>query len=36
MFFKERWITSVRKINQMYTKLHGITTNDHLLNSRQK
>ncbi|XP_025415989.1 shootin-1-like isoform X2 [Sipha flava] len=35
MFFKERWITSVRKINQMYTKLHGIATNEHLLNSRQ-
>ncbi|XP_026818802.1 RING finger protein PFF0165c-like isoform X1 [Rhopalosiphum maidis] len=35
MFFKERWIASVRKINQMYTKYHGTKTDDHLLNNRQ-
>jgi len=36
MFFKERWITSVRKINQMYTKLHGSKVNEHLFNNKQK
>jgi len=36
MFFKERWITSVRKINQMYAKFHGTKTDDHLLNNKQK
>ncbi|XP_022177803.1 putative leucine-rich repeat-containing protein DDB_G0290503 isoform X2 [Myzus persicae] len=35
MFFKERWITSVRKINQMYTKFHGTKTDDHVLNNKQ-
>ncbi|XP_015379772.1 PREDICTED: putative leucine-rich repeat-containing protein DDB_G0290503 isoform X2 [Diuraphis noxia] len=35
MFFKERWITSVRKINQLYTKFHGTKTDDHLLNNKQ-
>jgi hypothetical protein len=36
MLFKERWIASVRKINQMYTKLHDIKTNEHLVNNKQK
>ncbi|CAI6353326.1 unnamed protein product [Macrosiphum euphorbiae] len=35
MFFKERWIASVRKINQMYTKFHGTKTDDLLLNNKQ-
>uniref|UniRef100_A0A2S2NP52 Centrosomal protein n=1 Tax=Schizaphis graminum TaxID=13262 RepID=A0A2S2NP52_SCHGA len=35
MFFKERWIASVRKINQICTKYHGTKTDDHLLNNRQ-
>ncbi|XP_025415880.1 kinetochore protein SLK19-like isoform X2 [Sipha flava] len=35
MLFKERWIASVRKINQMYTKLHDIKTNEHLVNNKQ-
>ncbi|XP_022181318.1 uncharacterized protein PFB0765w-like isoform X3 [Myzus persicae] len=34
-FFKERWIASVRKINQMYTKFHENKTNKHLLNNKQ-
>ncbi|KAL4104173.1 hypothetical protein QTP88_019484 [Uroleucon formosanum] len=35
MFFKERWIASVRKINQMYTNFHEIKTNKHMLNNKQ-
>jgi len=35
MFFKEKWITSVRKINQMYTKLHGSKVNEYLYNNKQ-
>lgn len=35
MFFKERWITSVRKINQMYTKSCGTKAVDNLLNYKQ-
>ncbi|VVC34125.1 Hypothetical protein CINCED_3A005839 [Cinara cedri] len=36
MFFKERWITSVRKINQILSsKLYESKTNEHLLNKRQ-
>ncbi|XP_060860293.1 uncharacterized protein LOC132937486 [Metopolophium dirhodum] len=35
MFFKERWIASVRKINQLYTKFHKTKTNKHLLNDKQ-
>ncbi|XP_003247754.1 uncharacterized protein LOC100571528 isoform X1 [Acyrthosiphon pisum] len=35
MFFKKRWIASVRKINQLYTKFHKIKTNKHLLNNKQ-
>eukprot|EP00102_Acyrthosiphon_pisum_P008449 XP_003245099.1 PREDICTED: probable E3 ubiquitin-protein ligase bre1 [Acyrthosiphon pisum] len=35
MFFKERWIASVRKINQLYTKFHKTKTNKHLLHNKQ-
>ncbi|CAI6360696.1 unnamed protein product [Macrosiphum euphorbiae] len=35
MFFKERWIASVRKINQLYTKFHKIKTNKHFLSNKQ-
>jgi len=36
MFFKERWISSVKKINQMYTKVHETKTNELLLKNKQK
>ncbi|CAI6353611.1 unnamed protein product [Macrosiphum euphorbiae] len=35
MFFKERWIASVRKINQLYNKFHKTKTNKHLLDNKQ-
>lgn len=35
MFFKERWISSVRKINQMYSRFHDTKTDDHLPNNKQ-
>ncbi|XP_050428042.1 uncharacterized protein LOC126838013 [Adelges cooleyi] len=35
MFFKERWITSVRKINRMYTKMYGNQNNEHMSNNKQ-
>ncbi|XP_015375394.1 PREDICTED: putative leucine-rich repeat-containing protein DDB_G0290503 [Diuraphis noxia] len=36
VFFKERWIASVKKINQMYTKFHETKINKHLFNNKQK
>lgn len=35
MFYKERWITSVRKINQMYSNHHGNKINENLLNKQK-
>ncbi|KAF0764562.1 putative leucine-rich repeat-containing protein [Aphis craccivora] len=34
-FFKERWITSIRKLNELYTKFHEAKTNNNLLNTKQ-
>ncbi|XP_060848425.1 uncharacterized protein LOC132927855 [Rhopalosiphum padi] len=35
MFFKERWIGSIRKLNQLYTKFHETKTTRNFLNNKQ-
>ncbi|KAL5237486.1 hypothetical protein ACI65C_004896 [Semiaphis heraclei] len=35
VFFKERWIASVKKLNELYSKFHETKTNKHLLKNKQ-